>query len=111
MIFGERSELLNLAKHHLIEGENVYIPKIYGVNEVGGTAVMYISHIPLDFLGYSGTPIENPMPELTWNWLNKVPSISISVAGIMTGLLWIIERRMQVETSQKSKNNSPGTEK
>jgi formate dehydrogenase iron-sulfur subunit len=82
---------------------------VYGAHEVGGTAVMYISHVPLDFLGYHGAPIEEPMPELTWEWLGKVPAISIGVAGLMTGLFWIIERRMLAEAARKA-HTSQSTE-
>jgi len=101
LTFGERSELLALANQRLQEAAQTYLPKVYGAHEVGGTAILYISHVPLDFLGYHGAPIEEPMPELTWAWLNKVPAISIGVAGLMTGLFWIIERRTKVELAKK----------
>ncbi|MFL7867517.1 MAG: 4Fe-4S dicluster domain-containing protein [Anaerolineales bacterium] len=101
LTFGERSELLALANQRLQEAAQTYLPKVYGAHEVGGTAILYISHVPLDFLGYHGAPIEEPMPELTWAWLSKVPAISIGVAGLMTGLFWIIERRTKVELAKK----------
>jgi formate dehydrogenase iron-sulfur subunit len=102
LTFGERSELLALANQKIKEEAHIYLPVVYGAHEVGGTAVMYISHVPLDFLGYHGAPIEEPMPELTWEWLGKVPAISIGVAGLMTGLFWIIERRMLAEAARKA---------
>ena len=104
LTFGERDELLALAYQRLREAAHLYLPVIYGAQEVGGTAIMYISHVPLDFLGYHGAPIEEPMPELTWEWLGKVPAITIGVAGLMTGLFWIIERRMQAEAVRIAAN-------
>ena len=103
LTFGERSELLAIAKQRLQEAAHVYLPKIYGAYDVGGTAVMYISHVSLDFLGYHGAPGEEPRPELTWAWLNKVPAISIGVAGLMTSLFWIIERRVQADMSRRAR--------
>jgi formate dehydrogenase iron-sulfur subunit len=100
MIFGERSELLGIAEQRLKEKPWLYLPTVYGATEVGGTAVMYISPVALDFLGYHGAPIEEAMPEFTWEWLGKVPAISIGVAGLMTGLFWIIERRMVAEAAR-----------
>jgi hypothetical protein len=50
------------------------------------------------------------MPELTWAWLSKVPAITIGVAGLMTGLYWIIERRMQADLAKKARENQPGEE-
>ena len=102
LTFGERSELISLAKQRIQESSGVYIKKIYGLEQVGGTAVMYISHVPLEFLGYHHAPIEKPMPELTGEWLGKVPGITFGVAGVMTGLFWIIERRIQAEQRQKA---------
>jgi len=110
LTFGERSELLALANQRLQEAARTYLPKVYGAHEVGGTAILYISHVPLDFLGYHGVPIEEPMPELTWAWLSKVPAISIGVAGLMTGLYWIIERRAQVELAKKAQMSQPNEE-
>jgi formate dehydrogenase iron-sulfur subunit len=110
LTFGERSEILALANQRLQEAAQTYLPKVYGAHEVGGTAILYISHVPLDFLGYHGAPIEEPMPELTWAWLSKVPAISIGVAGLMTGLYWIIERRARVELAKKAQVNQPNEE-
>ena len=111
MTFGERSQLLALAKQRLQKEPNRYLPKIYGEHEVGGTAILYISHVPLDFLGYHGKPIEEPLPELTMEWLSKVPSISIVVTGLMTGLFWIIGRRIEAEAVQKAREYQPDEER
>lgn len=106
LTFGERSELLALANQRIQEAANFYLPIVYGAHEVGGTAVMYISNVPLDFLGYHGKPIDEPMPELTWAWLSNVPAISIGVAGLMTGLFWIIERRMGADMARKAREST-----
>ena len=110
LTFGERSELLALANQRLQEAAQTYLPKVYGAHEVGGTAILYISHVPLDFLGYYQAPIEEPMPELTWEWLGKVPAITVGVAGLMTGLYWIIERRMQADLARKARTSQSSEE-
>jgi formate dehydrogenase iron-sulfur subunit len=110
LTFGERSELLDLAHQRIQEAAHTYLPKIYGASEVGGTAILYISHVPLEFLGYHKAPIEEAMPELTWAWLSKVPAITIGAAGLMTGLYWIIERRMQADLARKTRENRSGEE-
>jgi formate dehydrogenase iron-sulfur subunit len=110
LTFGERSELLALANQRIQEAAHIYLPIVYGAHEVGGTAVMYISNVPLDFLGYHGAPIEEPIPELTWAWLSKVPAISIGVAGLMAGFYWIVERRMQADLARKVREDQSGEE-
>jgi formate dehydrogenase iron-sulfur subunit len=111
MEFGERDELLSLAKQRIQKAGQDYLPKVYGASAVGGTAVLYISDIPLDFLGFQGSAPEEPLPDLTWDWLNKVPAISIGVTGLMTGLFWIIGRRMMAEEARlQVPENLPGEE-
>jgi formate dehydrogenase iron-sulfur subunit len=108
LTFGERDELLALAKQHIEKAPQNYLSKIYGLHEVGGTAILYISHVPLDFLGYHGTPIEEPLPELTMAWLSKVPPISIGVTGLMTGLFWVIGKRIQADEARKARQAQAG---
>lgn len=100
LIFGERDELLELAHQRIAEEPSRYLPEVVGENDAGGSSVLYLSNIPLDFLNFSRDPGEAPLPELSWNWLSKVPGISLATAGLMTGLFWIIGRRMQVEEAR-----------
>jgi formate dehydrogenase iron-sulfur subunit len=110
LTFGERSELLAIAHEQVKQASNNYLQKVYGEFEVGGTALMYISSVSLDFLGFNGAPGEEAYPELTWEWLSKVPAITIGAAGLMTGLFWIIGRRMQAEAAKRAQNNEPPQE-
>jgi formate dehydrogenase iron-sulfur subunit len=105
LTFGNRDDLLRLAHQRLEQPLSSYIPVVYGEQEAGGTSVLYISDVPLDFLAYHQSPSETPLPELSWNWLSKVPTITAATAGLMTGLFWIIGRRMQVEESRLSRSN------
>jgi formate dehydrogenase iron-sulfur subunit len=111
LMFGERSQLLAIAHERINQSPDQYLPKVFGELEVGGTALMYISHVPLDFLGFNGAPGEQAYPELTWNWLEKVPAVSLVAAGLMTGLFWIIGRRMQAEEARKARETQPPEEK
>lgn len=97
LTFGERDELLKLAHQRIDESAGRYLPMVYGEAEAGGTSVMYLSDFPLDFLGFHGAPGDEPLPALTWNWLSKVPGLALTTAGLMSGLFWVIGRRMQAE--------------
>jgi formate dehydrogenase iron-sulfur subunit len=107
LTWGERSDLLTLAHERLNQAPDRYLPKIYGESEAGGSALMYISNVSLDFLAFNGAPGEEAYPELTWEWLSKVPAVSIGAAGLMTGLFWIIGRRMQAGMGRKAQTNGP----
>jgi formate dehydrogenase iron-sulfur subunit len=110
LTFGERGELLDLAHERLKQTPNNYLPKVFGEFEAGGSALMYISNIALDFLGFNGNPGKEPYPELTRIWLDKVPAITLGAASLLTGLFWIIGRRMQAEEARKRKTNQPPEE-
>ncbi len=109
-IFGERHELLAEAHRRLKAGPHEYIQKVYGEHDVGGTSVLYVSDVPLDFLWYHEDPGQQPLPELTWVALNKVPPIAIGVMTLMAGTYWIIERRNKMMGTQTkaSKVGVPG---
>jgi formate dehydrogenase iron-sulfur subunit len=106
MLFGERDDLLVEARRRLQQSPNKYLPVVYGEREVGGASVLYISPEPLDFLGFHGAPGDQPFPELTWNWLSRTPSLALAMGGLMTGLFWVIGRRMQAEEKRAAKKTS-----
>jgi len=52
VIYGNYADLLNEARGRLAASPNKYIPKIYGEHELGGTQVLYLSHVPFEELGF-----------------------------------------------------------
>ncbi len=100
-IFGTRAALLAEARRRFAENPGRYFPaenpKIFGETEVGGTSVLYISDINLDFLGWRPNLGDEPLPALTWAALSKVPKIIPAVAGLMAGIYWVIGRRMKLQ--------------
>lgn len=103
LLFGERNALLKVAHHRIQVGGGKYQPVVYGEHEAGGTSVLYISDMPLDFLSLSSMPSDRPLPDLSWNWLGKVPGVALSTTGLMTGLFWIIGRRMLADDRRAAK--------
>ena len=99
-VFGTRDEMLAEAKRRLAEQPDKYIQHVYGEHEVGGTSVLLIADIPLDFLGWKSDLGAQALPDLTWASLKKVPAMVLGVGGLMTGLHWVIGRRMQLAAEQ-----------
>jgi formate dehydrogenase iron-sulfur subunit len=104
MVFGERDDLLAGAHQRLEAEPGRYIQKVYGENEVGGTSILYISDISLDFLGYQGDPGQEPLPDLSWAWLDKTPVVSLGVMASMAGIYWVIQRRRQMAAARAPVN-------
>jgi formate dehydrogenase iron-sulfur subunit len=100
-IFGTRAEMLAEARKRIAENPGKYYPtespRIYGEHEVGGTSVLYLSDISLDFLGWNPNLGDEPVPALTWGALSKVPKVAIGVAAAMSGIYWVIGRRMKLQ--------------
>ncbi len=95
-IFGERTELLAEAHRRLGADPARYQPVVWGETDVGGTSVLYLSPIPLDFLGVGRVQHERALPELTVTAMEAVPPVFVGVGAVLTGVRWIIGRRMKL---------------
>lgn len=52
VIFGRYTELLDIAHKRLRDNPTRYVQKVYGEHELGGTQVLYLSHIEFEKLGF-----------------------------------------------------------
>ncbi len=111
IFFRDREEAIQHARNRILDNPDRYVDKVYGEAEVGGTSVIYISDIPLDFLAFKPNVGDDPLPDLTWAALSKVPPIIAGVGAVMTGAWWIIGRRMKLaEEAARSVQTSEGNE-
>jgi formate dehydrogenase iron-sulfur subunit len=99
-IFGTRDEMLQEAHRRLEADPSTYVQTVYGEHDVGGTAVLYISSIPLGFLGWQEEYGARPLPDLTWASLKKVPGLALGVGGAMAAIYWFVGRRMKIASQQ-----------
>jgi formate dehydrogenase iron-sulfur subunit len=95
-IFGERSDLIQLAHQRIRSEPEKYIDKVWGEHEVGGTSVLYIADTDLSFLA-PGELDDQPLPERTKLAMNAVPFTFVGVAAAMAGVNWVIGRRMKLQ--------------
>ncbi len=108
-IFGDRAALLKEAHKRITENPGKYINRVWGEHEVGGTSVLYISDIDLDFLTYQTQPVDRPLPKETAAAMDAVPYAFVGMGGLMLGLNWIIRRRMKL-SEDGGKNEGPSDE-
>jgi len=94
--FGEREELLREAQARLEADPELYEARIFGVEEVGGTSVLYLAPkgFPFEEFGNLAGTGEGPLPELTYKVLSKIPTFAQVTGTALIGLYWIINRRM-----------------
>ena len=102
-LFGTRDAMLAEARRRLREHPGRYRDTVYGEFDVGGTSVLMISAVPLDFLVAGGNAPDRAVPDLTWAALKKVPGLALGVGGLMAGVFWITDRRMRLEAEARTK--------
>ncbi|MBU1299022.1 MAG: 4Fe-4S dicluster domain-containing protein [Bacteroidetes bacterium] len=106
-IFGDYNDLIKEAHRIISENPDKYVNHIYGENEVGGTSILYISDVPFEKLGFKTHLETQPLPELTWSALSKIPSIVMVGGTLLYGIWWITNRRKEVvEFERKLKENN-----
>jgi Fe-S-cluster-containing dehydrogenase component len=103
-IFGGREELLLEARRRIAGSPGRYIDKIYGEKDLGGTSVLYLADISLDFLSFGKAAGDRAAPDLTWGFLKETPVISGAVGVSMGFLYWLWKRRSKVTEEKKYAN-------
>jgi len=99
-IFGERDEMLRVAKKRLADCKAPYLHHIYGERELGGTSVLYLSDVPLATLGLPGTVGDRTLSSFTWPLISKTPWMALGVGALLTGTYFIIRRRMEHDVAR-----------
>jgi formate dehydrogenase iron-sulfur subunit len=95
-LFGDRDELLAEAYRRIKAEPDKYVQRVYGMAEVGGTSVFYISSVPFEKLGFKTQVETTPLPALTANAMEKIPGVVSVGASLLYGIYWITKRRTEV---------------
>ena len=109
VVFGARDELIAEAQRRIESSPDKYLDQVYGEEQVGGTSVLYVSDVSLDILSYKPDLGDRPLPELTWAALSKVPPLVVGMAGLMTAVWWITDRRIQLAAESAASATEPGS--
>jgi formate dehydrogenase iron-sulfur subunit len=99
-ISGERDDLLAEARKRIAARPGDYYDKVYGVEEVGGTSVLYLSAVPFEQIGLRTNLPSAPLPETTWGVLELVPDVVSAGTVLLGGIWWITNRRAEVAKAE-----------
>jgi formate dehydrogenase iron-sulfur subunit len=94
-VFGRRDDLLTEAHRRIRENPALYVDKVWGEHDVGGTSVLYVSNVDLSFLAGGQAGANTPLPETTTLAMHSAPFVFTGVVAGMAALNWIIGRRMK----------------
>jgi formate dehydrogenase iron-sulfur subunit len=91
--FGERDSLIAEAENRIRNSPNEYVNHLYGRDELGGTSMLYLSHIPFEELGLPtlGSEPVTRLSEVVATY--GTPSVALSVATLLGGVYYWFTRR------------------
>ena len=84
------------AQQRIAEKPDQYYHKIYGLNEAGGTSVLYLSAVPFEQIGLRTNIPNEPLPMLTWRVLELLPDVVSTGSVLLGGIWWVTNRREEV---------------
>ena len=99
-ITGDRDALIAEARKRIADKPDQYYNRIYGVKEVGGTSVLFLSAVPFDKIGLRTNLPNESLPELTWSVLAHVPDVVSMGAVLLGGVYWLRHRKEEVEAAE-----------
>src|SRR5512133_2607024 len=99
-VCGERDSLIAEARKRIAEKPGQYFDRIYGVQEVGGTSVLYLSAVPFEQIGLRTNVPKEALPKLTWQVLELVPDVVSTGSVLLGGVWWITNRRSEVSRKE-----------
>src|SRR5450759_3697759 len=101
LMFGQKRELMEIARHRIYNHPDKYVHQIYGENEVGGTGWLYLSAVPFEQIGFRVDLGTTPYPEYTKNFLISVPLVLFGVPALLGGLSELSDRKKEVRENEE----------
>jgi Fe-S-cluster-containing dehydrogenase component len=101
LTFGNRNDLINIARERIRRYPDRYVNHIYGEHEMGGTSWLNISGVPFKHLGMREDLGVTPAPELTAGALGAVPIVVGLWPVLLTGIYAISKRKERIARAEQ----------
>jgi len=102
LIYGNRKQLIKIARERINKYPNRYIDHIYGEHEMGGTSWLYISNVDFSKVGMREDLGITPAPQLTSGPLAAVPIVVGLWPVLLTGIYAISQRKDKVAAEEQA---------
>ena len=93
IVYGDRIELLDVARQRMRKYPGRYINHIYGEHEYGGTSWLTIAGLPLSEIDLPENATHDPLPNLTTGFLSLAPLVAAIFPGLLAGMHAFTRRR------------------
>ncbi len=101
LVYGKRTDLVNIARARISEFPNRYLNHLYGEHEMGGTSWLYLSGVPFRNIGLREDLGVTPAPELTSGALAAVPLVAGLWPVLLLGIYAVNKRKDEVAEQEK----------
>lgn len=105
--YGSRVDMVREAKRRISAKPDLYVNKVYGLDEAGGTSVLYLTDLPFNELGLKNVT-RRPLPSYTWAALRLVPGVFLTMGGSLALISWITHRKDRIRREREEINRSKG---
>jgi formate dehydrogenase iron-sulfur subunit len=90
--FGNREDILKVARTRISDQPEKYVDHIYGEKEAGGTSVLYLSSVPFEKLGFPDVGTK-PYPAVSKIAIHSVPPAVLALGALLGGTYAFLKRR------------------
>ena len=101
LIYGERDNLIKIAKAKIAKHPDQYVDHVYGEHEMGGTSWLYLAGESFASIGMREDLGTKSAPELTSGPLSAVPIIVGLWPVLLTGVYAISQRKDKVAKEEQ----------
>ncbi len=108
-VFGDRDALIAEAQARIRDNPKGYVNHVYGIEEAGGTSMLFLSDVPFEQLGMRVDLPREPLPLLTFRALSKIPDIVVLGGVMLGGIWWITHRREEVARAEATERQGQST--
>jgi Fe-S-cluster-containing dehydrogenase component len=99
--FGEREELVAVARERIRKFPDRYIDHIYGEHEFGGTSWMVLAGKPFEELDLLPGVTHEPLPAIGTSYLSVVPLVITIYPGLLLGMYAFSKRQRAVAAEDR----------
>ncbi len=95
LTFGKRVDLLEIGRKRIRQNPGGYVNHIYGENEAGGTAWMYLSPVDFGEAGFDVHVPHEPVINFVRDFLSIVPMVLVIWPALFAGFHLLANRKEQ----------------
>jgi hypothetical protein len=101
IVFGQREELIWVARERIRKYPNRYIDHIFGEKEYGGTSWLCLAGVEFSKLGLPDNLPTEPLPNLTTGFLSLAPLAAAIFPALLGGFYAFSKRRDDLAEEEK----------